>query len=221
MRDAALIVFAKAPIAGQVKTRLAPEVTPEQAARLYRAFLLDALEQYSELDIAVRLYVAPPIDAFPTDLVPEGVSLHEQHGDGLGARMQHAFIDTFGAGYGRAVIIGTDHPTLPTDFVAFAFEALEEPLSISIGPSEDGGYYLVGMNDFFPSLFANMSYSHPDVFADTMDRINDTNANLTILPTWYDVDTVDSLRRLTADLSDENEVAPRTREVLASFGMVS
>lgn len=218
MQDAALIVFAKAPTAGHVKTRLAPDLTPVQAAQLYRAFLLDALEQYGALDVAIRLYVAPPAGAFPPELIPAGVSLHEQCGEGLGARMQRAFIETFGAGFGRAVIVGTDHPSLPTDFVAFAFEALDEPLSVCIGPSEDGGYYLLGMNDFFPSLFANMSYSHPDVFANTMDRIDQTNANVTVLPTWYDVDTADSLRRLAVDLKEDGDIAPRTRKMLEAFG---
>ncbi|HET6567654.1 MAG TPA: TIGR04282 family arsenosugar biosynthesis glycosyltransferase [Rhodothermales bacterium] len=214
----ALLIFAKAPVPGRVKTRLVPDLSPMQAADLYRAFLLDALAQYAEFGVALRLYVAPPLEELPPDTAPSGVSLHSQQGNGLGERMQRAFIETFAAGYGRVVVVGTDHPSLPSDFISLAFEALETPLSICIGPSEDGGYYLLGMNDVYPGLFQDMSYSHPDVFADTMERIEQTRADVTILPAWYDVDTAADLDRLASDLQDVHIHAPNTRAVLARLG---
>lgn len=210
----ALIVFAKWPEPGRVKTRLTPALTPKQAARLYEAFLRDGLAQYAGLEADVRLYLAPPLPAGPTALLPPDVSLHPQQGPDLGARMLRAFVETFGAGYERAVLIGTDHPSLPTDFIELAFAALETPLSLCIGPSEDGGYYLLGMNDLFPQLFDGMTYSHEDVFAQTLDRAGATRAHVSVLPEWYDVDTPEALRRLVADLAATTSGARRTRDVL-------
>lgn len=214
-RGNALLVFAKRPEPGRVKTRLTTLLTPDEAARLYRAFVHDALDQYATLDADVRLYVHGAEEGLTG--LHDGHTLHRQEGDGLGARMQHAFVTSFAAGYERLVIIGTDHPTLPTAFIEQAFAALAEPLSICLGPSEDGGYYLLGMNDFYPVLFAGMTYSHPGVFEDTLARAGSTAARVTILPRWYDVDTPKALRRLAADLDDEAPPAPRTRRVMAAL----
>jgi len=220
----ALIVFARRPKPGAVKTRLTALLTSEEAAQLYEAFLRDALNQYQALDVDVRLYFSPPVESIPEDLIPGGVSLHEQQGPGLGARMKIAFVESFAEGYEKLVIIGTDHPTLPTAFIeqAFealeqAFEALEQPFSICIGPSDDGGYYLLGMNDFYPEVFHDMRYSHADVFDQTLERASRTGAHLTVLPPWYDVDTPDTLRRLVADLDDPALEVPHTRRVVAAL----
>ncbi len=211
----ALIVFAKRPEAGRVKTRLTALLTPEEAARLYEAFLRDALAQYAALDAHLRLYLGPP--AAPLDFAPEGVAVRAQQGRGLGARMQRAFVETFAAGYERLVIIGTDHPTLPTAFIAQAFEALAAPRAVCIGPSDDGGYYLLGMNDYVPELFQHMRYSHDGVFAQTLERAAEAGVALTILPPWYDVDTPEALRRLAGDLEDGAAEAAHTRRVMAAL----
>ena len=224
MKDA-LIVFAKAPVPGQVKTRLTAcpasgagsALSEADAARLYEAFLRDALGQYSALGPDVRLYWGSPPDMIPDALTPADVQAFVQAGDGLGARMQRAFLETFAAGYERAAIIGTDHPTLPSAFVEEAFRALREPLAITIGPSEDGGYYLLGMNEFYPQLFAGMRYSRADVFSETLTRAERMSAALTILPPWYDVDTPEALRRLRMDLEDPDVRVPHTRRVLGEI----
>ncbi len=217
MKTSALIVFARRPEPGAVKTRLTATLTPEEAARLYEAFLRDALNQYQALDVDARLYFSPPAGSIPDDLIPEGVTLHQQQGPVLGARMKIAFVESFGDGYQRLVIIGTDHPTLPTAFIEQAFEALRRPLSICIGPSDDGGYYLLGMNDFYPEVFHDMRYSHADVFEQTLERAGRTGAHLTVLPPWYDVDTPDTLRRLVIELKDPAFEVPYTRRVLAAL----
>ena len=213
----ALIVFAKPPTPGAVKTRLTALLTPGEAARLYEAFLRDALIQYQRLGVDVRLYVSPPVRSFPMEVIPAGVSLHEQQGPGLGARMKTAFVESFGAGYERLVIIGTDHPTLPTAFIAQAFEALTPPQALCIGPSDDGGYYLLGMNDFYPELFHDMRYSHADVFAQTLERAGRVRASLTLLPSWYDIDIPETLRRLVADLDNPTPEAAHTRRVMTDL----
>jgi rSAM/selenodomain-associated transferase 1 len=210
----ALIVFAKVPEPNQVKTRLTSLLSPEWAARLYEAFLLDAFEVYTRLPVDVRLYFSANPARVPAHLAPNGASLYEQRGADLGRRMAAAFAETFLAGYERAVIIGTDHPTLPTPFIEEAFFLLEDPYCIAIGPSDDGGYYLLGMNEFYPLLFQEMTYSHARVFEQTLARAGSLQANLHILPRWYDVDTPESLRRLVADLEDAPEPLQHTRGVI-------
>jgi len=218
--SAALIVFAKVPRPGAVKTRLTPVLTPEEAADLYAAFLQDALAQYQTLDVDIRLYLSPPFAEAQCDFVPDGVTVHEQAGDDLGARMCTAFEDTLSAGYDAACIIGTDHPTLPSSFIREAFRTLERPQSVCIGPSEDGGYYLLGMNAFYPQVFADMRYSHPRVFADTLARTERTGASVTILPSWYDVDTPVMLQRLLDDLKTTSVDARRTRQAVRDLSLV-
>lgn len=213
----ALIVFAKVPQPGKVKTRLTSLVSPAEAADLYEAFLSDALASYLQLEVDVHLYFGPSERAVPAHLQPEGISLHEQKGAGLGPRMAAAFAERFVAGYSQCVIIGTDHPTLPVAFVMQAFGVLDEPASIVIGPSEDGGYYLLGMNSFYPQLFDGMAYSHADVFHQTLDRASGTGATIHVLPPWYDVDEPEALQRLIGDIATSNLSLPRTRKVLSQL----
>ncbi len=214
----ALIVFAKVPVPGTVKTRLTALLSPEEAAALYEAFLYDALRQYAQLGADVRLYLSPTEATMPAGLVPEGVTVWTQSGAGLGERMSHAFLETFVHGYAAAVIIGTDHPTLPSAFVVEALRQLHEPGAIVIGPSDDGGYYLLGMNAFYPELFEGMTYSHEDVFAQTLERMERTPASSAIMPAWYDVDTPDTLLRLVQELGEAPEgVLPATRAVLTAL----
>ncbi len=213
----ALIVFAKVPEANKVKTRLTTLLSPEEAALLYEAFLKDAIDFYQTLAVDVRLYFGPSDLEIPAALQPAGISIHEQKGAGLGARMATAFAETFVAGYEHVVIIGTDHPTLPAAFIEQAYLGLEDAKAISIGPSEDGGYYLLGMNTFYPQLFADMSYSHANVFEQTLERADGTQAAIHILPEWYDVDDPDTLKRLLADIKSSELPLSRTRKALAGL----
>lgn len=208
----ALIVFAKPPVPGKVKTRLTPLLSDEEAARLYEAFLRDALDRYTKLEADVRWYWSRPADmSLP---VSDALTEHVQQGEGLGARMRRAFRETLEGGYDRAVIVGTDHPTLLPSFAEEAFAALSEPEHVCIGPSEDGGYYLLGMEAFYPQLFEGMTYSHADVFRKTMRRAEEAGLLVTVLPRWYDVDTPGDLRRLARDLDESEASLPFTRAVM-------
>ncbi|MDT0633134.1 TIGR04282 family arsenosugar biosynthesis glycosyltransferase [Rubrivirga sp. S365] len=216
----ALLVFAKVPEAGRVKTRLCPPLAPEEAAALYDAFLRDALDRYAALGAApggpaVRLYLTGAARE-PAGLVPPGVSVHPQRGRDLGERMLRAFVETFAAGYGRAVVVGTDHPTLPDAFFGLAFEALEDPMTAVIGPSSDGGYYLLGLNEVTADLF-DMAYSHDAVFEDTLARVMDNDLTPVVLPAHYDVDDGDALDRLVAEWRGGAEVGPRTARLLQTL----
>jgi len=217
--DAALLVFGKVPRPGDVKTRLTPTLSAAEAARLYTAFLRDALRQVVNLDADVRLYLAPPLPDNGLDAVPAGVTVHAQEGEGLGARMRQGFKETLEGGYDRALLMGSDHPTLPPSFLREGVRALGEPESVCLGPTEDGGFYLLGMNALVPPLFDDMRYSHAQVFADTLDRAKNTDAHVTILPRWYDVDTPRDLRRMLADLDDDGVDAPNTRRIVEQLGL--
>ncbi len=236
--NAALLAFAKPPVPGRVKTRLTPPLAPEEAACLYGAFLGDALDQYRDLGATLRLYLAldepslVPHKEFKNALVSasalcglnqrilaypewmEAGSIFRQEGAGLGERMKQAFEETFAAGADSAMLIGTDHPTLPSAWIREGFSLLETPGRIVLGPTGDGGFYLLGMNRFFPQLFEGMTYSHDAVFEQTADRAALCGASLHALPAWYDVDTFDDLKRLAADLQQENVSARRTRVML-------
>jgi rSAM/selenodomain-associated transferase 1 len=210
----ALAVFAKQPVAGRVKTRLQTLLNAARAAEMYRAFLIDSVHQYISLKCEIYLY----LDDHSADQgivrdLPD-VVVRYQLGADLAERMRNASLDMFASGHERCAIIGTDHPSLPLPFIEEAFNSLVDPMSITIGPSEDGGYYLVGMNDFFPGLFDGMTFSHERVFGDTLERAAATSANVTVLPVWYDVDTPDQLPRLYADLVANPLQAPRTLALL-------
>lgn len=207
-------MFAKIPQAGKVKTRLTPFLNPEQAADLYAAFLQDTLQIYGTLSVDVRLYLADDSGSLPTHYLAPNTKVYFQKGADLGERMLHAFVESFMAGYQRLVIIGTDHPTLPPEFIEIAFEVLQEKQSITIGKSEDGGFYMLGMNDLYPQLFEEMTYSHDAVFEETLDRVAQTNAQLTLLPEWYDVDVPQDLMRLMNDLSESTLALPMTKALL-------
>ena len=220
MSRPALLVFAKVPEPGRVKTRLCPPLAPKEAAALYEAFLRDALDRYARLGAApggpaVRLHLAG--DPGPlADLVPTGVSVHRQRGDGLGERMLLAFVEAFAAGHDRAVVVGTDHPTLPVDFVGLAFEALRDPLTAVLGPSDDGGYYLLGLNEVAPDVF-DMAYSHEDVFGDTLERVMEAHLTPVVLPAHYDVDDGPALRRLADEWRGGADVGERTAVLLRTL----
>ncbi len=221
--SAALIVFAKPPVPGRVKTRLTPPLSPEDAARLYGAFLQDALDQYQDLGVTLRLYLAfddslpgTGIPAQHGDMYPQwvGENVFRQKGEDLGERMRRAFEETFAAGHRRAILIGTDHPTLPSAWIKEGFSLLEGRGAVVLGPTGDGGFYLIGMNESFSQVFEGMTYSHETVFEQTAARVASCGASLQTLPEWYDVDTFDDLKRLAADMREEKAGAIRTRTML-------
>ncbi len=219
-----LLVFAKVPRAGRVKTRLTPPLAPEAAARLYDAFLRDALDVYAAQAsgedplglgeaIAVYLYLD---HAPPPGLAPEAVDVFEQAPGGLGEKMATAFAEAFAAGHERIVVVGTDHPTLPMELLGEAFRQLREPLACVVAPSDDGGYVFLGLNDLVPDLF-EMDYSHEHVFEDTLERAARNSLSRVVMPEHYDVDTGEDLARLLAEWRGGAAVGPRTAAMLATL----
>ncbi|HUF11399.1 MAG TPA: TIGR04282 family arsenosugar biosynthesis glycosyltransferase [Rhodothermales bacterium] len=220
MNDSAIIVFGKNPTPGKVKTRLASEFGLDGAAELYGALLIDTLVRFSQLGAAVRLYLAPTTEPISATVAPFDGKRLRQRGNGLGPRMKHAFEDTFDEGYHLVVIIGSDHPTLPLSTIEQAFTELRRPDTVVIGPSHDGGYYLLGLSEATGVLFDGMTYSHPDVFVQSGARARSAGLKIVTLEPWYDIDTPHDVRRLAADLIGDETPCPHTREWLLEAGLM-
>jgi uncharacterized protein len=217
----ALILFAEAPIAGDADTRLTEVLTREQVAELQTAFLEDAVRNYGHIDAQFRVYVAPTEGELPEISGLDPGAVRRQRGGNPGERLQNAFLDLFAEGFQGVIMIGTDHPSLPRSFVDLAFTVLSNKLSIAVGPCENGGHYLLGMNDFFPEIFVGDYRGDGRVFSETMERAAMSGAFLTVLPGWYDVETPDDLERLVDAIASDPEVeAESTRQVLHRFGML-
>lgn len=199
IRANALAVMAKAAIPGTVKTRLVPPLTDEQAAELSHALLLDQLEHLAQLDSA-DLYVAfTPADAaeLMTSLLPSGFECFAQRGDDLGERMNEVFIELRRRAHRNLIVIGSDVPAVPLLYLEDAFRLLaDENNRVVLGPSRDGGYYLIGMNQPTPEIFKDMTWSHEQVLAQTTEKLSRREIQFALLPMWFDLDRIEDLDRL-------------------------
>jgi rSAM/selenodomain-associated transferase 1 len=197
----AIIIMAKAPRPGQVKTRLSPYILPEEAAALAACFAQDTVKAARKLADEVVIAFAPR-DGQEELEVMLGVGLHwtAQRGADLGERMQNACEDAAALGFGPLLLLGTDSPTFPPCAVRRAFELLEE-FDVVFGPAEDGGYWCVGLRQPLPGLFEGITWSTSTVFAQTLTRAQELDLSSMIVDTWYDVDTPADLAYLCSDPS--------------------
>lgn len=194
-----LAIMAKAPRAGDVKTRLCPPLDPIEAAELARAFLADTIALVDSLPARRAMAYAPPdAHAMFAALAP-GFTLVPQRGDDLGARLLHTFEDLLADGAPAAVVIGSDIPTVPRAHLEAALGCVADA-DVVLGPSDDGGYYLVGLSEPRPELFRDIAWSTSTVLDDTIDRARRLGLEVAILPSWFDVDTGADLERLDASL---------------------
>jgi rSAM/selenodomain-associated transferase 1 len=217
----AVAIMAKAPHAGQVKTRLCPPLSPDEAAALYRCFLLDKIEQVRMLERVSPVVAFTPKDSreiFGT-LAPD-FSLLPQRGPDLGDRLAEILERLLASGHQGAVAIDSDTPTLPVTLLQQAVDLLAAPgADVVLGPTEDGGYYLIGLRAPQPELFVEMPWSTPDVLPETRNRARRRGLRLVQLQPWYDVDTPEDLDRLRAELARFNEPgAPHTRRFFQALG---
>jgi len=215
----ALAIMAKAPRAGEVKTRLCPPLSPADGAALYRCFLLDKVAQVRGLSGARAVIAFTPNterDVFEA-LAPD-VQLLAQRGDDLGRRLLNGLDDLLRGGYRGALAIDSDTPTLPTEFLRQGIDAVMKPdVDVVLGPTDDGGYYLIGMRKTWPALFDAMPWSTPDVFPETMRRAEAHGLRVACLPAWFDVDTARDLDRLMVSFAQGHaEGGSHTRRFLAS-----
>lgn len=221
IRADALVVMAKAPVPGTVKTRLVPPLTYEQAAELYRALLLDQLRHLRTIDSVERYlaYAPADVEAMMREFGGADYRYMPQRGAELGERMKNVFDDLWQRGHKRIALVGSDLPALPTQIICQAFERIAgDERRVVLGPSQDGGYYLVGMNQATPEIFENMIWSHDQVLAQTTARLNALNVSFTMLPIWYDLDSMEDLERLRISPEMEpGEVMAKTRSYLAEL----
>ena len=226
--DACVIVFVKNPVPGQVKTRLIPYLSPEQAASLYQAFLVDWCNALSTISTVHRVIAYTPpegLNALQT-LIGEDSVYISQVGASLGERLIAAARWAHDQGYTKFLFVGSDSPTLPTQYVERASDLLESR-DVVIGPSVDGGYYLIGFSKHgaslsIPTVFEEITWSTDVVFRQTLGKIQAINARLGLLPPWYDVDTPAGLQLLRdhlfgIDLTGESSPAPQTYSKLTEW----
>lgn len=194
-------MFAKFWASGEVKTRLAAAIGAEQAARLHQIFVQTLLERFGRTADRRTVVYAPAGRAKSfAALAGDGWGLAAQAEGDLGQRMRSWFEVAFASGASRAVLIGSDSPTLPEPYVASAFQLLDDH-DVVLGPAVDGGYYLVGAARPAPPIFEDMPWSQPSVWDETVARLAAAGWSCAALPRWYDVDEWDDLLRLRAELA--------------------
>jgi hypothetical protein len=213
-----IIVVAKAPQVGKVKTRLCPPLSYEQASALHCGLLLDTINIARQVPACQVKAVCP--SAHDTrvlaKLLPEDVTYLVQPTEGLTAALTFSFDDSLRQGYQKVFCISSDNPTLPVAYLEQAIAALDKH-DLVIGPSEDGGYYLIGAKAAYPFLFDDMVWSVSTVTNHTLERAAKYNLKTYLLPLWYDLDTGQELKRFLNELEPNGTTAPHTRKALAGL----
>ena len=204
----------KAPQAGKVKTRLTPPLTPEEAVALNICFLRDTTAAISEaaangLASGIAVYTPVGAEEAYADILPEEFELVPQRGDAFGERLAFATEDLLSLGFESACLIDSDSPTVPQRAFAQAAEILAEPDdTVVLGPSDDGGYYLIGLKKLHRSLFEEINWSTERVLDQTIERAGRLGLKVHLLPAWYDVDDRATLRRLCQEFFAPNGGTP-------------
>jgi len=225
-------IFTKLPEPGLVKTRLCPPLSPEAAASLAEAMLLDVVRELDDEggeggDAGVgrlNLSIAPgggsssaEREGWFRSRFPE-LELLVQRGEGLGARLAQHFTGQLEAGgHTSAVVVGSDVPELRREHVSRAHAWLHEGADVVFGPDESGGYYLVGMSTARPELFTRVAMSTPDMLQRTLELARELDLAVRVLPVVGDVDTATDLERLCAE---PGRLPPHTRESLQRLEML-
>lgn len=216
----AIIIMAKVPLAGTVKTRLASVLPPEKCAALAAAFLQDTLKKAETVCKNVILAYSPAGQSrLLEDLISSEITLVEQKGADLGEKMRNAFEFVFDENPdSAAVMIGTDSPTFPAAHLERALAALEDGAEIVLGKSKDGGFYLIGLRRPVPKLFDGIAWSSPLVFEQITGNVENCGIeNLKLVPEHYDVDTPHDLLMMKDEIfGDESlqDLAEKTHRWL-------
>jgi rSAM/selenodomain-associated transferase 1 len=232
----ALVIMAKAPRPGNVKTRLSPPLSIDQAAAVNICFLKDTAESL-QLCIPAKVTQNATLNGHPAaessatgvvsytpagdealfeGLLPAGFSLIPQRGENFGERLLFTAQDILACGYRSVCLIDSDSPTVPVSVYQQAVEALQAPGDckerVILGPSVDGGYYLIGLTHPHHEPFSSINWSTSTVAAETRDRCHSAGLELIELPLWYDVDDAEAIALLTAELL-RNQTPPFTEAI--------
>jgi uncharacterized protein len=186
-----MILFAKAPVPGRVKTRLAAAVGAEHVAGLYRAFVADTIAKLAEFkDSAdIELHTDIPTDAW----IDSGVTRDLQAAGGLELKLLHALTGAIQSGRPQAMILGSDSPTLPRGHIQ---RLLDSAADVALGPCEDGGYYAIACRRVHAEMFAGVEWSTPHVLEQTERAAQAAGLSVERGDLWYDVDGPEDLARL-------------------------
>lgn len=218
--NSALIIFAKAPIPGTVKTRLCPPLTADEAASLHGSLVLDAIERAKDLPGATLYLAGAPDLGHPFFKTVEGryrVRLLAQRGEDLGARMLQALKEAFALGHEPVLLTGTDLPSLPRVHLKAALEEVTVH-DLVLGPTEDGGYYLIGLRRYIsnlcPTLFEGIPWSTPSVLAETRKKAEAAGLTMSLLPACRDLDDLDDLKAFIKLAGRDEHISKRTEGAL-------
>jgi rSAM/selenodomain-associated transferase 1 len=217
----ALVVYAKAPIPGTVKTRLCPPLSPEEATALHSSFVMDAIERTKHVSgkLKADCFIAcdPSMEhPFFTALRSRhGVKLLQQRGQDLGERMDGTMQELLDHDYSSVVITGCDLPTLPPEEISRAFGLLDVNDCV-LGPCPDGGYYLIGLRRPCPDLFSNIPWGTSEVLGLTKEKATALNLKLGLTAPWSDIDTPDDLHTLI-NQKNKKDMSQRTARLLQTL----
>ena len=234
-KSCGIAFMAKASVPGRAKTRLVPPLTADEAAALNTAFLRDVADNvllaarhpFAEAAIAgFAAYGPPGTEAFFRDTLPGGIGLIGAWQPNFGDCLLDTIREILKLGHHSAVVLNSDSPTLPTAFLVECAEVLARPGDRAVlGPSSDGGYYLLGLKTAHSRMFADIAWSTERVAEATLERAREIGLEMHLLPEWYDVDDAESLLRLHRELSGEQSGpgpalprhAPQTAKLLSSL----
>ncbi len=211
-QNSAVIIFAKYPEPGRVKTRLASETDDYFASQFYKICAEHIFQEIHKVKIQGFLFLPISDDV---NLVEHWAGkdfiYKQQIGKSLGDKMGNAFNEIFNSGFHNIIVIGTDVPDITTEVIESAFYHLKST-DVVISPSDDGGYSLLGMNKKIPLLFENIQWSTDKVLPDTILKMEKHNIDFTMLPALQDIDTLDDLKTY---LQNKNSVCenPSVKQV--------
>jgi rSAM/selenodomain-associated transferase 1 len=194
--DSIILVFAKAPVAGQVNTRLVPFISAQEAADLHKQFTRDRLQMCTAADLCeVQLWCSPDTThRFFSDCRERfDIKLQTQHGNDLGERMSNAIRFMLDQ-YKKIIIIGTDAPALDIDTIANVINELDNRDAVLV-PAEDGGYVLLGVSSYHQQLLANVPWGTEEVLSTTLENIDSLGMKYSLVGTCWDVDRPEDLQR--------------------------
>lgn len=221
--DNCVLFFVKYPIGGRVKTRLAAELGEQAAVELYKNFVLDMLSTIRQINMPIRIcYQQEPNGDKMKEWLGDQYTYIAQTGLNLGQRMKNALAKSFEENITRTILIGSDIPDLPAGLLIRALHSLESHDAV-IGPSSDGGYYLIGFSQdhFLPEAFDDISWSTDSVFKQTLDVLRGYACNVHILPKWFDVDTEADLNELIDRNRNTIFNKSKTFKYLLQIGQIS
>jgi len=211
-----IAIMAKASAPGRTKTRLVPPLTFDEAAALNTVFLQDIaanlLRAGRHAGIAGYAAFAPPgSEDFFTRILPPGIGLIDACLPNFGDCLLRTIEEILGRGHCSAVVLNSDSPTLPTALLVETAEVLAQPGERAVlGPSSDGGYYLLGLKTAHRRMFEDIAWSTERVAEQTLERASEIKLETHMLPVWYDVDDVDGLRRLGDELGRQWASSPQS-----------